>query len=64
MIEKVLERINFLLKRANFETLSLDSFSTKKNQFCFDILVKKQDSIFTIKIFPNIDNLNQDILRD
>ena len=64
MIEKVLERINFLLKRANFETLSLDSFSTKKNQFCFDILVKKQDSIFTIKVFPNIDNLNQDILRD
>jgi putative transcriptional regulator len=64
MIEKVLERINFLLKQANFETLFLDNFSTKKNKFCFDILVKKHDSIFSIKVIPNIDNLNQDILRD
>lgn len=64
MIEKVLERINLLLKKANFETLSLDNFSTKKNKFCFDILVKKQDIIFSIKVFPNIDNLNQDILHD
>ncbi|TFF85987.1 MAG: helix-turn-helix domain-containing protein [Promethearchaeota archaeon] len=64
MIEKVLERINFLLKKANFETLSLDNFSTKKTKFCFDILVKKQEAIFSIKIFPNIDNLNQDIIHD
>ena len=64
MIEKVLERINLLLKKASFETLSLDNFSTKKNRFCFDILVKKQDSIFSIKVFPNIDNLNQDVLLD
>ncbi|TFG03888.1 MAG: helix-turn-helix domain-containing protein [Promethearchaeota archaeon] len=64
MIEKVLERINLLLKKANFETLSLDNFSNKITKFCFDILVKKQDSIFSIKVFPNIDNLNQDVLRD
>ena len=64
MIEKVLERINLILKRADYETLSLDNFSTKKNRFCFDVLVKKQDSIFSIKVFPNIDNLNQDVLRD
>ncbi|MFW9929161.1 MAG: helix-turn-helix domain-containing protein [Candidatus Thorarchaeota archaeon] len=64
MIEKILERINLLLKQANFETLSLDNFSTKKTKFCFDILVKKQDIIFSIKVFPNIDNLNQDVLHD
>ena len=64
MIEKLLERINYLLKQANFETLSLDNFSTKKNRFCFDILVKKQNTIFSIKVFPNIDNLNQEVLQD
>lgn len=63
-IEKILERINYLLEQANFETLSLDNFSTKKNRFCFDILVKKQNSIFSIKVFPNIDNLNPEVLQD
>ncbi len=64
MIETVLERIKFLLKSANYETFSLDNFSTKKSKFCFDLLVKKQDSIFSVKIFPNIDNLNPDIVCD
>lgn len=64
MTEKILERINVLLKKANYETLVLGNFATKKNKFCFDLLVKKADQIFSVKIFPNIDNLNPDIIRD
>ncbi|UCD01346.1 MAG: helix-turn-helix domain-containing protein [Promethearchaeota archaeon] len=64
MIEKILERIDVLLKNANYETLVLENFATKKNKFCFDLLVKKENQIFSVKIFPNIDNLNPDIIRD
>lgn len=61
----ILERIDNLLKNANFETFILDNFTTnKKDKFCFDLLVKKNNTIFSIKIFSNIDNLNADIIND
>ncbi|MDX1798648.1 MAG: helix-turn-helix domain-containing protein [Candidatus Lokiarchaeia archaeon] len=63
-IEKIIQRIDGLLKKANYETLALGSFATTKNKFCFDLLARKDDLIFSVKIFPNIDNLNQDIIRD
>jgi len=62
MTETLLEKIDSLLKNANFETFILDNFTDKKNKFCFDLLVKKNDNIFSVKIFPNIDNLNADII--
>ncbi len=64
MIEKILERINVLLKKANYETLALGNFAPKKNKFCFDLLVRKDDLVFSVKIFPNIDNINPSIIRD
>ncbi|MFX1417380.1 MAG: helix-turn-helix domain-containing protein [Promethearchaeota archaeon] len=64
MIEKIIQRIDSLLKKANYETLALGNFATTKSKFCFDLLVKKDDLVFSIKIFPNIDNLNQDTIRD
>ena len=64
MIENILERINFLLKKANYETLALGNFAPKKNKFCFDLLVRKDVLIFSVKIFPNIDNINPNIIRD
>ncbi|MFX1467449.1 MAG: helix-turn-helix domain-containing protein [Promethearchaeota archaeon] len=64
MIEKAIERIELVLKNANYETLVLGNFALTKNKFCFDLLVKKDDLIFSIKIFPNIDNINSDIIRD
>ena len=36
----------------------------KKSKFCFDLLVKRDDLVFSVKVFPNIDNLNQDLVRD
>ncbi len=64
MIEKILQRINTLLKKANFETFLLGNFASKKNRFCFDLLVKKEDLVFSVKVFNNIDNLNFEILHD
>ncbi len=64
MIEKILQRIDVLLKKANYETLALGNFATKKSKFCFDLLVRKDDLVFSVKIFPNIDNLNPNIIRD
>ncbi|NVM18189.1 MAG: helix-turn-helix domain-containing protein [Candidatus Lokiarchaeota archaeon] len=64
MTGTILERIDSLLTNANFETFILDNFTNKKNKFCFDLLVKKNDNIFSVKIFPNIDNLNADIIDD
>ena len=64
MIEAVLEKIDNMLKRAKFETFILDSFSNKKNKFCFDLLVKKNDLVFSVKFFSNINNLKADIIND
>ncbi|MFX1411264.1 MAG: helix-turn-helix domain-containing protein [Promethearchaeota archaeon] len=64
MIDQILQKIVILLKKANFDTFALDNFSSKKNKFCFDILVKKNDLIFSVKVFPNIDNINSDIIND
>ena len=64
MNSNILEKIDDLLKKANFETFMLDNFSNKKNKFCFDLLVKKNDTIFSVKVFTNIDNLNAEIVND
>lgn len=64
MTDTVIEKINNLLKKANFETFVLGNFATKKSKFCFDLLVKKDDSVFSVKVFRNIDNINPDIIQD
>ena len=64
MSSTVIERIDGLLKKANFETFSLGNFGSKKSKFCFDLLVKRDALVFSVKVFPNIDNLNRDIIRD
>ncbi|MEE9378800.1 MAG: helix-turn-helix domain-containing protein [Candidatus Lokiarchaeia archaeon] len=64
MIETILQRIDLLLKKANYETLALGNFTAKKSKFCFDLLVRKDDLVFSVKIFPNIDNINPNVIRD
>ncbi len=63
-IEKIIRRIDGLLKKANYETLALGNFAINKSKFCFDLLVKKEDLVFSVKVFPNIDNLNENVIRD
>ncbi|KKK43183.1 MAG: hypothetical protein Lokiarch_29190 [Candidatus Lokiarchaeum sp. GC14_75] len=64
MISSVAERINYLLKKADFNTFILNDFSTKPTKFCFDLLARKGNLIIIIKVLQNIDNLNQDIIND
>jgi len=64
MTEQILQKINQILKKADFETLALENFASEKNKFCFDLLVKKNNLFFSVKVFPNIDNLNPDVIRD
>ncbi|NVM43513.1 MAG: helix-turn-helix domain-containing protein [Candidatus Lokiarchaeota archaeon] len=64
MTGTILERIDNLLTKNNYETFLLDNFTDKKNKFCFDLLVKKNGNIFSVKIFKNIDNLSADIIDD
>ena len=60
----MLQRIDGLLKKANYETFLLGNFRENKSKFCFDLLVKKDDIVFSLKIFPNIDNINPEIIQD
>ncbi len=64
MNSTILEKIDDLLKKANFETFMLDNFCNKKNKYCFDLLVKKNDLIFSLKVFTNIDNISAEIVND
>ena len=58
IIETIIQKIEVLLKKANYETFSIQ----EKNKFCFDLLVKKDSSILLIKVFSNIDNLNDSVI--
>ena len=64
MTDILMHKIDELLRKANFETFALENFSSRKTKFCFDLLVKKDDSIFSVKVFSNIDNINPDIIND
>ena len=62
-IENIKKKIEVLLKEAKFETFIFDYTPSKKSLYCFDSLVKKGNSVFLIKFFPNIDNLNKNIIK-
>ena len=62
-IENVKKKIDLLLKEARFETFLFEYIPSKKSLYCFDSLVKKGNSIFLVKVFPNIDNLNKNIIK-
>jgi putative transcriptional regulator len=62
MAEKIIQRINGLLKRNGFQTFVFDSPS-KKNLFCFDLIVKKDDLVFIVKTFSNIDNIDNEMIN-
>lgn len=62
-IENIKKRIDSLLKEAKFETFFFEGAVSKKNKYCFDSLVKKGNSVFLVKIFPIIDNLNDNIVK-
>ena len=64
MIETIVQNIISLFKSKNFVTLEFDRIDQKRNKFCYDLLVKKDELLFTVKVFPNIDNINANIIND
>jgi len=62
-MENIIQKIDLLLKEAHFETFRFET-STKRTKFCFDILVKHTNSVFLVKAFPNIDNLNESVIEN
>lgn len=62
-IDNIIQKVASLLREAHFETFHFEE-PTKRIKFCFDILVKKDNSIFLVKVFPNIDNLNESVIEN
>ncbi len=62
-VDSIIQRIAALLSEKHFETFHFEE-STKRTKFCFDFLVKKDNSIFLVKVFPNIDNLNESVIEN
>ena len=56
-----LKKLDSLLKNSGFYTYSLKSTGEK---FCFDLLAKRDDMLFVIKILSNIDNISEDIFEE
>jgi len=61
-MEKILQKIEHLLNEKQFETFSF-RFNTNRQSYCYDFLVKKHNLVFIVKVFSNIDNINEDILE-
>ncbi|MHA1150218.1 MAG: helix-turn-helix domain-containing protein [Promethearchaeota archaeon] len=64
MIKQAIQKVDQMFKRANYETMNFVSMGAKKPKFCFDLLAKKGDNFYCIKIFSNIDNLNEKIIKE
>ncbi len=62
-IENIKKRIDLLLKEAQFETFVFETTASKKGKYCFDSLIKKDNDVFLVKLFPNIDNLNDNVIK-
>jgi putative transcriptional regulator len=62
-MEQIVEKINNLLREAGFTTFTFE-FKLSRESYCYDLLVKKPQSnlVFIVKIFANIDNINEDII--
>lgn len=63
-MEKVIQGLEMLFKKNNYEVLAFHDLIKKKNKFCFDFLVKKSNLFYLIKVFPNIDNIKESMLED
>lgn len=57
-INKLISQINKLLKEADFKTFV---FKTPSCNYCYDLIVKKNNIVFIVKIIPNIDNLTDSL---
>jgi predicted transcriptional regulator len=62
-IDNIIKKIDSLLREAKFDTFFFEK-NTKRNHFCYDLLVKKKTSVFLVKVFPNIDNLNESMIEN
>jgi len=60
VVENIVKKIDSLLKKNRYETFY---FSEEKSKFCFDLLVKKDNTILLVKVFSNIDNLNENVIK-
>lgn len=63
MIEDIKTHITDLFREADFETLYLDNSAESSFRYCFDALVKRDNKIFLVKVFKNIDNLNDSVME-
>ncbi|MGQ4875175.1 MAG: helix-turn-helix domain-containing protein [Promethearchaeia archaeon] len=64
IVENMLQTIEGLFRRANYEIMSFYKVGSKKNKFCFDLLAKKDDKLYTVKLFSNIDNVNDEMIKE
>jgi len=60
VVENIVQKIDSLLKKNKYETFYT---SEEKNKYCFDLLVKKENTILLVKVFSNIDNLNENVIN-
>jgi predicted transcriptional regulator len=63
IVENIVKKVNQILLESKFETLCFENISSGGSKYCFDSLVKKEDNIFLVKVFSNIDNLNNSVIK-
>ena len=63
-MENMIGKIAALFKEAHYETLIFNQSEKIRNRFSFDLLVKKDNTLYTVKVFKNIDNINEDTIKE
>jgi len=64
MINNILQGLESLFKKNNYEVLAFHNLLNKKNKFFLDFIVKKYNLLYLVKVFPNIDNVNESVIEN
>ncbi len=58
-MENILQSIETLFRKNNYEIIAFHNLFYKRNKYSLDYIAKKNNLVYLIKLFSNIDNINE-----
>ena len=64
MLVNLLQGLETLFKKNNYEVIAFHSLLNKKNKFNLDFIAKKNNLVYLVKLFSNIDNISEAVIKN
>ncbi|MHA1468589.1 MAG: helix-turn-helix domain-containing protein [Promethearchaeota archaeon] len=63
-MENILQSIETLFRKNDYEIMTFHSLLYKRNKYSLDFIAKKNTKVFLVKLFTNIDNINESVFKN